>query len=202
MTVLLPRSILFVGNSHTQANDLPLMVKKMFGTTPLTYKVVGGSFLNDIAKGGGATRELKAGKYDAVVLQGAMLSSSHKYKYSQAGAIELANLAKSLGTKPFLFAEWSRRGWKETEYILGIYGEISKETGATIIPVCKSFDRHLAQHPNAAMWAPDGNHASEQGSYLAALTIYRKLGGREAPAWKPQKLSQADADALWKATTY
>lgn len=199
---ILPKKILFLGNSHTWTNNLPNMVKQLCGKNPPDCQAMSGSFLNELAKAKDVTDEIKKGKYDVVVLQGAMLSSSHKYKYSQDGAIQLAKLAKESKAQPYLFAEWCRRDWKETDYILGIYGEIAKATGATIIPICKSFDKVIATNKKADLWLGDGNHPSMRGSYLAALTIYRRLGWTAKPAWVPKEISQAEADAYWKATTY
>ena len=176
------------------------MVQSLFPSGTLKADHRSGAFLNDIAKNPEVLKTVKEGKYNYVVLQGAMLSSSHKYKYSQEGAIQLAKLATASGAKVLLFAEWSRKGMDESGYILGIYREIAHQTKATIVPVCTSFDRALKVNKNLDLWAADGNHPSLQGSYLAALCFYRALGGKPIPTWTPAQFDIALVKVFWPAS--
>jgi hypothetical protein len=183
--------LLFLGNSHTQGNNLAQMVKGLLESDgskrTVEVQVISGAMLNDIAKNPEAMKTVKEPKWDAVILQGASLSSSHKYNYSQAGGIELATQAKKAGNRPILFAEWPRKGWNETDYILGIYKKISSASGAEIAPVCRVWDAVLKKQAKLDLWQSDGNHAKAPGSYIAAVTIYRKLLGEKAksPTWVP-----------------
>ena len=195
-----PTRVLFLGNSHTAANNLPSMVQSMFPSGTFKADHRSGAFLNDIAKNPEVLKTIKEGKYGYVVLQGAMLSSSHQYRYSQEGAVQLAKAATASGAKAFLFAEWSRKGIQESGYILGIYGDIAKITNATLVPICTSFDKALAVNKGLDLWSADGNHASIQGSYLASLTLYRALGGKKMPTWAPAQISKAEAKLFWSAS--
>ena len=195
-----PIRVLFIGNSHTAANNLPLMVQSLFPAGTLKAEHRSGAFLNDIAKNPEVIKTIREGHYNFVILQGAMLSSSHKYKYTQEGAIKLATEAAASGARVLLFAEWSRKGIRESDYILGIYGGISKQTKAKIVPICTAFDNAIVANKDLDLWSSDGNHASVQGSFLAALTIYRALEGTRPPTWKPAHVSTSLCKVLWNAS--
>ena len=182
--------VLFFGNSHTVSNDVPGMVKALLessGKFRVTRHTRTGAFLIDIWENKANRILVQTGKWDVVVLQAAKLSSSHKYNYSHEGGINLANLALKSGAKVFLFAEWPRRGWNETAYILSEYGEIAvKAKGAKILPIPQAWERARKNLPNIELWQPDGNHATHAGSYLAACVIANGIAGRRIPVrWAP-----------------
>ena len=196
-----PTTILFLGNSHTASNDFTGMVKSLLESDgsgrKVSFRLMASGFLEDFAQNQDARREARSGKWKYIVLQGAKQSSSHKYVYSQAGCIEIAKVAVASGSKTLLFAEWPRRGWDETEYILGIYGEIAKASGATIAPLCRCWDAALKNQPKLDLWMRDGNHASPAGSFLAACGLYYQIaGGSNKPTWGPSFLSAGDAAAF------
>jgi hypothetical protein len=56
----------------------------------------------------------------------------------------------------------------------------------------------LSTDPDLPLYAPDGKHPAAMGSYLAALTIYRGLTGREPPSLTNLGISAED-DALLQA---
>jgi len=191
----LPLKILFLGNSHTSFNDVPGMVKRILEADAKGARVaievrIGGN-LESLAKDQGTSDRIAVGRFTHVVLQGAALSSSHKYRYSQEGAVRLAQRAKQSGSEALLFAEWSRKGWKETGYILGVYKEISKESQTKIVPVCSVFDSLLAKNPKLDLWQADGNHSSKAGSYVASLTIAQAVNPRSLLKWRPADLPES-----------
>jgi len=165
--------VLFLGNSHTSSNSLTNQVRSLLAKPGRTIQVKAmyGGLLQDIAQNPSVRTEIQRGKYNVVVLQGAGLSQSHQYVYPNDGAIALAKLAKQYGARPLLFAEWSRRGIQETNYILGVYATIARPSRADTIPVCRAFDSALRQHGNLALWSGDGNHSSPLGAYLASCVI-------------------------------
>jgi hypothetical protein len=183
--------ILFLGNSHTLVNDIPGQVKSILESDGSKRKVtvssIAGGALEALSNQPDALKAVSSGQWDVVILQGAALSSSHKYVYSQAGAIKLAKLAEASKARTLLYAEWPRKGWDETGYILGIYGQIAKASGAEIIPVCSAWDAALRVRKDLELWSSDGNHSSPIGGYLAALTIADFLGAGESN-WTPFKI--------------
>lgn len=192
-------SILFLGNSHTAVNDVPAMVKSLIESDGSKRQVVLGTItgtnLEQLGNNSQAIQAISSGKWDVVILQGAALSSSHKYVYSQAGAIKLAKLAKASKARVLLYAEWPRKGWDETDYILGIYSQIAKASGAEIVPVCSAWDAALKLRSDLELWAGDGNHSSPLGGFLAGLTIADFLGAGESN-WMPFKIDPPVARLL------
>lgn len=198
-----PLKVLFIGNSHTASRDVPNQVRMLLrsaGTEIETGSQIGAQ-LSTLAELLDVRTEIRTGKWNFVVLQGAGLSSSHKYVYSQDGAISLAKQAISAGAKPILYAEWPRRGWDETDYILGIYGKIAKPTGAKIAPVCVAFDLARKQIPDGDWWAGDGNHSGVLGAYVAALTLASSIQPEKTGklTWHPSGVSDRQAEIIRKA---
>ena len=193
--------ILFFGNSHTANNDVPGLVKALLessGKFRVTTDMRVGAFLTDIWENKANRSLVETGKWNFVVLQAAKLSSSHKYNYSHEGDINLANLARKSGAKVLLFAEWPRRGWDETRYILGEYEEIAvKAKGAKILPIPQAWDRARKSMPGIELWQPDGNHATVAGSFLAACVIANEIAGYAAQVkWAPRGLHSPVASKL------
>lgn len=189
-------TILFIGNSHTTYNDLAGMVRNLLingrQVEKVTTKVMAGTNLNEIAKNPAVSEEIKSGKWNTVVIQAALVSSSHKYKYKQDGGIALAKLAKQSKANTFLFAEWPRKGIDESMFVMQVYGEIGRLTNVPVIPVPYVFKQAIQADPKLDLWHQDGNHASPLGSYLAAATIYYWLSDQvkpiRIPDWYPKWL--------------
>ena len=196
---IVPARILFLGNSHTANCNVPSMVKSIIESDSKGRKIetemITGGLLDDLSMRDDVVKSVKSGEWDVIVLQGAKMSSSHKYSYSQENAISLAKLAKQSGSRVLLFAEWPRRGWQETEFILNIYNQISKASGSEVVPTCRAWDEALAKDARLGMWLPDGNHSSLQGAYLAALTIATFIVSdpRWLPNWRPTEVSSGTA---------
>lgn len=191
--------VLFLGNSHTASNDVPGMVRELIqsdgsGTVAKT-KLITAGFVEELAKSEVLAQEVRSGKFNALVMQGAKLSSSHRYDYDHSGAVDIAKLAKRSGLSVWLFAEWPRRGWKETDYILKEYREIADPSGARIIPTCRAWDRLITEGFKPVLWQSDGNHATQVGSFVAASTIAAFLSPKspQVPSWRPAGLSPRDA---------
>ncbi|MEQ1821031.1 MAG: hypothetical protein ABL949_00815 [Fimbriimonadaceae bacterium] len=199
-TTLSTTNILFVGNSHTVNNDVPGLVRNLLVSdgTPRTVRTdtMTTASLNDGAQNGAIVDAIKSKKYQIVVLQGASISSSHKYKYEQGGGIALAKLAVKAGARTLLYAEWPRRGWDESAYIMQHYELISQPSGAEIVSIPYVADRAIGLNMN--IWMGDGNHANLLGSYLAACTLYFWIAKpvNVGPDWRPKGLKAEDANSV------
>jgi len=195
-------NILFLGNSHTANNDIPGLVKALLQSDGsgrrVQTQIVPCGLLKDLANRTDVAREIRSGRWDVVVLQGAEVSSSHKYTYPQDGPIALAKMAKQAKVRTLLFVEWSRKGWDESEFTLGVYRKIAHASGAEIVPVCYSWDVALKARPKLDLWLPDGNHSSPTGGYLAASAFYYFLteDPKAEPAWRPPDMDPALARFL------
>ncbi|MBX3119010.1 MAG: hypothetical protein KF784_08095 [Fimbriimonadaceae bacterium] len=193
--------ILFIGNSHTGNCDVPGMVRQMMesdGTgTPVYTESIFTAFLEDAGQNVQTQNRIKNGKWDIVICQAVKLSSSHQYSYPHDGAIKIAKLAADTGAKTYLFAEWPRKGWDETEYILGVYQQVAQASGVKVIPVCRAWDIALKKNPNLDLWLQDGNHSSPLGAYLASGVIYYwLLDGIGQPRYIPAGLVSRTATQM------
>lgn len=194
-------NILMVGNSHTSTNDVPSLLRNLLVSGGVVGKVTTkpyiGGLLNDQASDPNLIKEIQSKRWNVIILQGALVSSSHKYRYSQEGGIKLANLAKKSGAKTLLFAEWPRQGWDEAGYQMKVYEEIARPTGTVIVPIPWVFRKALQVEPKANFWT-DGNHATLVGSYLAAATLYYWVTEqhRMDPTWAPKGMSKDTSDFL------
>ncbi len=183
--------ILFVGNSHTAVNDVPGMVKSLIesdghGRTASVDTILA-AHLNDIGDDAGALARIQSGNWDVIVLQGALVSMSHKYTYPQDGGIKLAKIAKSAGARVLCYSEWSRRDIDETIYTEDVYREIATAAGGEVVPAGRVWDAVRKRNGGADYWQMDGNHALPAGSLIAAEAIYTWILGAEAgdPTWFP-----------------
>lgn len=201
-------SILFLGNSHTAGHQLPEMVKAMLESSGEKVQVRAhfGGFLDDLAQNPEVLKEIDSGRWTFVVLQGAKLSSSHRFEYSKQSGIDLAKRTLKARGQPILFAEHPRRGWDEAAWQFGQYQQIQKQVAkssngqrAEIVPVCFAFDEARKKSAKLDLWEYDGNHANLAGSYLSAATIAQFLRPDAKINFIPKGLEPALAKSLLTA---
>lgn len=178
------------------------MVQRALKENGLSYEVttVSGAILNTIADDPAAKQHVRSGTYEVIVLQGAQMSSSHKYRYSQAKGTDLARVAHLQKARIIYFSEWPRRGWDETEFILGHYREIASHAPGEIVAVGRGYDRALTELPKLQLWMSDGNHASLAGAFLASQMLARVIGKIDKPkdTFTPSGIDQKTAGSLRK----
>lgn len=188
-----PIDLLFVGNSLLNYNDVPEMVVHLLQTDGVPRKVNYKKFfvghLEDVPDGGEIDGEILSGKYEVVVLQAAMVSSSLSRTYDQSKGIAMAKAAKAKGARVLLYVEWPRRGIDETNYTMNVYRGIANAADSELVPVCYAWNSVLAKAPDAPLWSADGNHAQVPGSFLAACCVYFHVAGTDrTPTWKPDRV--------------
>lgn len=168
--------ILFIGNSHTYFNDMPHIVSedlmKQKGiyceTTMLAH---GGWTLRQHVEEPQTRFNIIYGGYDYVVLQ----DSAHPF----AGQEELIAASKALnafisaaGSIPVAYMTWTKKGDEAHQSeMTEAYTRMADEIGAVLAPVGEKWYSYMKEHPDAQLYAEDGQHASMIGSSLAAQTI-------------------------------
>jgi len=198
LSLLAAQRILFVGNRHTSNGGEPELVRSLLANAvpavQVTVRVAGVSLLNDVTGSSSIQRDISSGKWDVVVLQGAKISSSHKYTYTQEGAINAGKWAREAGSRVLFFAEWPRKGWDETDYILGVYkGIAAKVPGSEIIEIGRTWDALLKDFPKLDLWSGDGNHSSALGAYVASCCIARAVAPKSVLSWHPVQIDPQTA---------
>lgn len=196
--------VLFIGNSHSA--PIPRLLTKLFRkqqpqtkTRIQTARSFG--FLADHASVPATLELINSGDWDFVVLQAQRYSTSGKYTYPTDGAIKLSKAANEAGAKIIMYPEWSRAGAPE-EYkrIKAIHVAISEETGAQVAPIGEAWAEAGRLLDQKRLYAADGNHASEKGSFLNACVFYSMITNRH-PGAKPGSSAQTRTleQAAWSA---
>jgi hypothetical protein len=175
-------NLLFMGNSHTSANDLPGMVAAMVraarpSRTVAKLEAPGWLFLEARARDAESLRILREGRWDFVVLQAQEYSSSGDFTYPIDGAVALVRMSRDAHATPILFPEWPRRGIDETQRIYDLHVSIARTAAACVAPIPQAWDLALSRHPDLVLYASDGNHSAPAGAFLAALVIANTMTG-------------------------
>lgn len=187
--------VLFIGNSHTYNNDVPKIFESMAraGGHSVSAEMVahGGWTLLDHIQSDGTIGKIRGGEWDYVVLQeqGDVPSFSNSREQEMYPAIRgLHNEISAAGADTVLFMTWGHRDGSLTEGVGGYsaesalvettYVEIGDELDITIAPVGVAWWLAMRNAPGLALWVDDGNHATKEGSYLAASVIYHAILGQ------------------------
>jgi len=180
-------NVLFIGNSYTQANDLPGTVQLMVASRggAMRHEVIarGGALLHAHLAEGVARTRIHSGGFTHVVLQEQSQLPAVAPPVFIEAACALADLATAAGAKPVLFVTWAPRDApQEQAKITASYEAVARRTGALLAPVGPTWVKTegLFRH----LYGPDGRHPSPSGTYLAALVLFKALTGK-APVEMP-----------------
>ena len=168
--------ILFIGNSHIYFNDMPHIVAEDFmkekgiycETTMLAH---GGWTLHQHAEEPQTRFNIIYGGYDYVVLQ----DRAHPFVGPEeliASASAINAFISAAGSKAVAYMTWAKKGDESSQSeITASYKKMAEETGALLAPVGEKWYSYQKEHPEAELFAEDGQHASMLGSTIAAQTI-------------------------------
>lgn len=213
--------VLFIGNSFTAANDMPLMVVALAAAAHERHvlyvhaRAPGGSTLADHAADHEVAKLLSSRRWDYVVLQEQSLIPSIpslRSRMIDPGA-ELKQMIDDNGARTALYATWgyengdgpgdSFTGMEErTE--AGYQALATALAPVLVVPVGRAFATAEAMRPGLDLWYSDGMHPSVVGSYLAACVFFdslyhRQVAGNTYTAGLPAStaaLLQRAADAV------
>jgi hypothetical protein len=187
-------SVLFVGNSLTEKNDLPNTFKQLAAESSLHANVevhsitLGGAFLYDHWKRGDVAAELRKLRPNFLVLQGQSTEPvSAPQSFAHSAALLKAE-ADHVGAVTILFSTWARpagdpyykdpsSGGSPVQMQIRLnaaYAQASHRIGATLAPVGVAFEH--SQHDAPQIQLLDGTqHPSAAGTYLAAAVLFRAI---------------------------
>jgi hypothetical protein len=176
-------ALLFMGNSHTSANDLTKMVADMVragkpGQTVASVEAPGSMFLDERLHDAPSIALLRSQSWSFVILQAQKYSTSGQFEYSTEEAKELIRMSREQHAVPIMFPEWPRRGIDETQRIYDLHVSIAQAEPACVAPIPQAFDLALARDPTLTLHADDGNHSAPAGAFLAALVLYATITGQ------------------------
>ena len=168
--------ILFIGNSHTYYNDMPLMVKRRADEEGYDCRVTmiahGGWYLSQHVKEPDVRFNILYGKYDYIVMQEHAHPFGPEEDFLEAAAA-LNRMIREAGSTPVVYECWAKKDEPEIQdYMNGIHRRAADETGALLAPVGEYWWGYRESRPDLEMYAPDGRHASPAGSDFAAGQIW------------------------------
>jgi hypothetical protein len=203
------KSLLFIGNSFTQRNNLPALIASLAAEANIKIShdliTAGGASLRTHWNAGHAAKAIASGGYDYVILQEQStlpIKNAERMKEN----IRLFDAAiQTAGAQTVLYTTWARQHSLDTQkQITNAYSEIGKELNALVIPAGPAWMRFLAKHDEPQLYDKDQSHPTLAGSYLAACVFLATLLETNPTGNKftPPGLSSQDAKTLqtiaWK----
>jgi len=184
--------VLFLGNSYTSVNDLPVMFANLAWSgghrVETGMQAPGGWGLSDHELSQDTPTELASKPWDIVVLQEqSQIPSVESLRQSQMypAARDLVAVIRTAGAKPVFFVTWARQGgWPEyrmPDYasmqasIDDGYSVIARELQAAVAPVGFAWMARVTESLDPDLWQDDGSHPSIAGTYLAACVFYARI---------------------------
>lgn len=219
------KSALFLGNSYTYANYLPLMIQNIAASqgNEFSYSsnTPGGFSFAAHSTRPASLNKIDSADYDYLILQeqSVQLADTEngysKYFHRSFPAAEFLDHRSKLSDvchKTLFYLTWGR---KEGNGIFGApsyygsnYGEmqdnltenylqLAQLLDAEVAPVGEVWRQMIANYPDIELYSADGSHPSVTGTYLAACVFYAAIfhEGMEQ-AWTPNWLSEATAKKI------
>lgn len=177
------QTVLFIGNSLTYYNELPLLVQGIAdaakGDSLIIAMVAGPDMaLVDHWKQGDAPKAIQGSRWNYVVLQQGPSSTTINRDSLRTLTKMFAPLIVEAGGKPVLFSAWSaidRR--QDFPRAAESYRLAAEDVGGLYAPIANAWVDAWAREPGLNLYQ-DGLHANIAGSYLAALVIYARIFGK------------------------
>lgn len=172
--------VLFIGNSLTYANDLPLMVQALARSAgqemyveSVTY---GGYNFEDQWNQGTALQALARMKWDFVVMQQGPSSLPENREDMRKWAKRFAPKIRKAGARQALYMVWPEL--QRISYFDAVresYSLAASDVKGMFIPAGEAWRAAWRRDPKAPLYSYDDFHPSTAGTYTAALSIYGML---------------------------
>ena len=174
-----PLNLLFIGNSHTYYNDMPLLVKRRATDRGydchVTMLAHPGWFLEQHANDPEARFNILYGGYDYVILQ----EHAHPFGPEEVflnAARALNSWIREVSATPVIYETWAMRDEPHIQsHMNEVHQRIAKDIGALLAPVGEEWWGYIKSWPDLEMYDEDGAHASRAGSDFAAKHIWETI---------------------------
>ena len=184
--VLTGTRVLFIGNSLTYFNNLPATFAAIAHSVGDTVSVVmaAGPDLAIIDHINGATDAmslLQRYEWDFVVLQQGPTTLSINRDSLILWTQMIDPHVRAAGAKTALFMAWPFSAqWERLDLVRQSFQQAAQSVNGIFLPAGEAWRLARDADPNIGVYGSDGYHPSPIGSFLAALTIYERLSGRDA----------------------
>jgi len=169
--------VLFVGNSLTYANQMPLIVEALAKSKGDRLEVssvtLGGANLEDLWRDGAALREIDRGGWTVVVLQQGPSSLLESRVDLRKWTKNFAQRIRKVKARPALYMVWPDK--TRLAYFDDVslsYTLAAADVDGMLFPAGEAWRAAWRRDPGAPLYAGDDFHPSVAGSYTAALSIY------------------------------
>jgi hypothetical protein len=189
-----PSRLLFVGNSYTYWNDLPLMVRALADSAGLHGILVDavtapGAALRDLWDEGTARQRIATGKFDLVIMQQGPSSQPEGRGWLLAGVDSFQAEIRRAGGRPALYMVWpSRDRQRDFDGTRESYTTAAERAGGMLFPAGEAWRSAWRRDSTLSFYSTDDLHPTPLGSYLAALVIVGQLTGR-SPVGLPSQIT-------------
>lgn len=195
------KKILFIGNSYTYYNDMPMSIfaplAQSDGETVLVTSVTrGGARLvqhadPDTELGQKLRSAIRGQRFDWVILQEQSLAPIAAPDTFRNGVSLLKAMLEPHTEHFLLYATWGRKPGAQfltesgltteemTRLLAEAYDKMGAEHGMPVAHVGKAFLRYRQEHPDAEVYHEDGTHPSPLGSRIAAETLWNAIQAAE-----------------------
>jgi hypothetical protein len=193
--------VLFIGNSYTQANDLPTLFSELAlskGKQPFVDTKSNGGFTFQSHVNDPMTfSKIQEKKWNYVVLQAQSQEPSFPYSQVTTATLPFAKIlsdsiyANNFCSQPLYYMTWGRQNgdpqwdsintfYKMNDRLRAGYMRFMEASEASVAPVGVAWRYVRDNYPAINLYSSDGSHPSLEGSYLAACVFYASIY-RESP---------------------
>ena len=184
--------ILFIGNSHTYVNDLPGILQALAdsagGETIATMSIVNANYaLIDHWNDGVAKQEIERRTWRYVIMQQGWTPAGVCQDTLRLATQLFSESIRRAGATPAVLEVWapaSRPG--QSPGTIESYRLAAQDVNGLLFPAAEAWLEAQTRQPGYTLYADD-IHASEAGSYLAALVMYARIFNR-SPVGLPRAL--------------
>jgi hypothetical protein len=194
------KTVLFIGNSLTYYNDVPVLVQGIADAAKGDSLVIGMVAGPDMAlvdhwNRGDAQRKIASGHWDYVVLQQGPSSTSINRDSLRTLTKMFAPLITAAGGKAVLFSAWPAIDRRvDFPRAAESYRLAAEDVGGLYAPVANAWVEAWNRDANLPLYY-DGLHGNATGSYLAALVIYSRIVGR-SPVGLPSTIRLRNGQSI------
>lgn len=175
--------VLFLGNSHTYYNDLPMLFANICRQKGKDVEVAmlahpGVSYEWHIAQFTDLRFALMHGGFDYIFMQQAAHEPCPTREETLRDAKQIVKMARLYGVTPIQTLPWARLDIPEEQEVMDkTYSLVAEENDVALNPVGRVFEYIRKNHPDISVHWFDGAHSSPYGSYANALCSYAMLFG-------------------------